>query len=163
MGKGILTVVIPDKPSWGATTWIWTSEIFSMNVRAQAVVMASQTQNVANAIVQQFFPLFLDNCSFYAFYMFASINFLLVSFVWFFVPEAKRVMLEGMDMLFGGSNHIEKGRDPLKGDDTREPGVQDHGKSGGVRQEDELQQTTKSVAHSLVEQTASGLIEEATN
>jgi predicted MFS family arabinose efflux permease len=25
------------KPSWGATTWIWTSEIFSMNVRSQAV------------------------------------------------------------------------------------------------------------------------------
>lgn len=27
------------KPSWGATTWIWTSEIFSMNVRSQAVGM----------------------------------------------------------------------------------------------------------------------------
>ena len=48
------------KPSWGATVWIWTSEVFSMNVRAQAVGMASQTQNVANAIVQQFFPQFLD-------------------------------------------------------------------------------------------------------
>ena len=48
------------KPSWGATVWIWTSEVFSMNVRAQAVGMASQTQNVANAIVQQFFPTFLD-------------------------------------------------------------------------------------------------------
>lgn len=48
------------KPSWGATIWIWTSEVFSMNVRAQAVGMASQTQNVANLIVQQFFPTFLD-------------------------------------------------------------------------------------------------------
>lgn len=48
------------KPSWGATIWIWTSEVFSMNVRAQAVGMASQTQNVANAIVNQFFPIFLD-------------------------------------------------------------------------------------------------------
>lgn len=45
---------------------VWTSEIFSMNVRAQAVGMASQTQNVANAIVQQFFPTFLANCGFYA-------------------------------------------------------------------------------------------------
>jgi MFS family permease len=34
----------PDKPSWGATVWIWTSEVFSMNVRAQAVGMASQTR-----------------------------------------------------------------------------------------------------------------------
>lgn len=30
-----------------------------MNVRAQAVGMASQTQNVAQAIVGQFFPIFL--------------------------------------------------------------------------------------------------------
>lgn len=48
------------KPTWGATVWIWTSEIFSMNVRAQAVGMASQTQNVAQAIVGQFFPIFLS-------------------------------------------------------------------------------------------------------
>lgn len=47
------------KPSWGATVWIWTSEVFSMNVRAQAVGMSSQTQNVANLIVNQFFPTFL--------------------------------------------------------------------------------------------------------
>lgn len=44
------------KPSWGATVWIWTSEVFSMNVRSYAVGAASQTQNVANIIVNQFFP-----------------------------------------------------------------------------------------------------------
>jgi len=94
------------KPSWGATVWIWTSEIFSMNVRAQAVGMASQTQNVANLIVQQFFPTFLNNCGFYAFYMFAGINILLAAFVWFFIPETKGVTLEEIDTLFGGENHI---------------------------------------------------------
>lgn len=62
------------KPSWGATVWIWTTEIFSMNVRGQAVGMASQTQNVANAILQQFFPTFLKNKGFYAFYFFAVSN-----------------------------------------------------------------------------------------
>jgi MFS family permease len=49
------------KPSWGATTWIWTAEVFSMNVRAQAVGMSSQMQNVANSVFQQFFPTFLAN------------------------------------------------------------------------------------------------------
>ncbi|KAF2189510.1 general substrate transporter [Zopfia rhizophila CBS 207.26] len=97
------------KPSWGATTWIFTSEIFSMNVRAQAVGMCSQTQNVANSIVQQFFPTFLDNCGFYAFYMFAGINGLLAVFVWLCVPETKKVSLEEIDTLFGGTNHVEKG------------------------------------------------------
>jgi hypothetical protein len=35
------------KPSWGATVWMWTSEVFSMNIRAQAVGMCSQMQNVS--------------------------------------------------------------------------------------------------------------------
>jgi len=51
------------KPTWGATTWIWTAEVFSMNVRAQAVGMCSQWQNVANLIFNQFFPIFLAKCS----------------------------------------------------------------------------------------------------
>lgn len=50
------------KPTWGATTWIWTSEIFSMNVRAQAVGMCSQWQNVSNLVFNQFFPTFLAKC-----------------------------------------------------------------------------------------------------
>jgi len=50
------------KPSWGATTWIWTSEIFSMNVRSQAVGMCSQMQNVAQCVFNQFFPTFFKNC-----------------------------------------------------------------------------------------------------
>ncbi|KAL1962836.1 hypothetical protein VTN77DRAFT_9111 [Rasamsonia byssochlamydoides] len=102
------------KPSWGATVWIWTSEIFSMNVRAQAVGMASQTQNVANAIFQQFFPIFLNNDGFYAFYMFAGVNFLLAAFVFFCIPETKRVSLEEIDVLFGGTNHVVKGEDLIQ-------------------------------------------------
>jgi len=97
------------KPSWGATTWIWTSEVFSMNVRAQAVGMASQTQNIANIVCQQFFPTFLNHKGFYAFYMFAAINLCLALFVWFVVPETKGVSLEEIDVLFGGSNHVEQG------------------------------------------------------
>jgi hypothetical protein len=80
-----------------------------MNVRAQAVGMCSQTQNVANSIVQQFFPTFLNNCGFYAFYMFAGINALLAIFVWFFLPETKQISMEEIDTLFGGANHIEQG------------------------------------------------------
>jgi len=80
-----------------------------MNIRAQAVGMCSQTQNVVNSIVQQFFPIFLKNEGFYAFYMFAGINLLLAAFVWFFVPETKQVSLEEMDAVFGGANHVVEG------------------------------------------------------
>lgn len=94
-----------------------------MNVRAQAVGMASQTQNIANSIVQQFFPTFLNNCGFYAFYMFAGINLLLAAFVWFFIPETKKVSLEEIDTLFGGSNHVEKGGDLMGVEDAHHADV----------------------------------------
>lgn len=84
-----------------------------MNVRAQAVGMASQTQNVANTIFQQFFPTFLKNDGFYAFYFFAGINILLAIFVFFFIPETKNVPLEEIDVLFGGANHTIQGENML--------------------------------------------------
>ncbi len=90
-----------------------------MNVRAQAVGMCSQTQNVVNSIVQQFFPIFLKNDGFYVFYMFAAINILLCVFVYFCLPETRRQSLEEMDVLFGGANHVVEGaaieeKDPEK-------------------------------------------------
>ncbi|KAL7627857.1 hypothetical protein AAE478_002052 [Parahypoxylon ruwenzoriense] len=97
------------KPSWGATTWIWTSEVFSMNVRAQAVGMCSQMQNVANTIFQQFFPIFLAREGLKCLFFFMATNFVLAVFVWFFIPETKKVPLEEIDALFGAQNHVEKG------------------------------------------------------
>ncbi|KAF4609456.1 hypothetical protein G7Y89_g15860 [Cudoniella acicularis] len=118
------------KPSWGATTWIWTAEVFSMNVRAQAVGMSSQMQNVANAIFQQFFPTFLENCGFQTFYFFFAINILLAAYVWLLIPETKKVSLEEIDVLFGGSNHVTKGGDILQAaeEEPRHPGLR-HEKS----------------------------------
>lgn len=70
------------KPSWGATTWVYTSEIFSTDVRAHAVAIGAQTQAVISTILNQFFPLFLAACGFYTFFFFAGINILLFIGVW---------------------------------------------------------------------------------
>lgn len=101
-----------------------------MNIRAQAVGMCSQTQNVVNSIVQQFFPIFLKNEGFYAFYMFAGINILLAVFVWFFVPETKKVSLEEMDAVFGGKNHVVEGAAIEAKDPTRNESVVVGGEKG---------------------------------
>lgn len=108
-----------------------------MNVRAQAVGMCSQTQNVANSIFQQFFPIFLENEGFYAFYMFAAINFLLAIFVWFFVPETKNVSLEEMDAKFGGANHVASGAEMEHKEVVRQASIAiDHeGKNATERRE----------------------------
>jgi MFS family permease len=70
------------KPSWGATVWVYTSEIFSTDVRAHAVAMASQTQSVVSTILNQFFPLFLAKCGFYTFFFFAGLNIFLFLGTW---------------------------------------------------------------------------------
>ncbi len=61
-----------------------------------------------------------------------AINFCLAAFVWFFIPETRRIALEEMDTLFGGSNHVEKGGDLLHVEDAHHaqlemntPGVDD--------------------------------------
>ncbi|EHK96178.1 putative Low-affinity glucose transporter HXT1 [Glarea lozoyensis 74030] len=104
-GQGSLNI----KPSWGAVTWIWIGEVFSMNVRSQAVAISAQSQNVANAVLQQVFPLFLAKKGFYAMYLFFGINIVLFVFVWYMIPETKNKTLETMDVLFGGVNHADKG------------------------------------------------------
>ncbi|RBR08203.1 uncharacterized protein FIESC28_10395 [Fusarium coffeatum] len=101
------------KPSWGAGVWMWTSEVFSANVRTQAVGMASQCQNVANTIFQQFFPTFLAKTGLKCLFFFFAVNILLAIFVWFCVPETKGISLEHMDTVFGGADHSEKGAQML--------------------------------------------------
>ncbi|KAL2826758.1 general substrate transporter [Aspergillus pseudoustus] len=97
------------KPSWGATVWIYTAEVFPMNVRAQAVGMCSQMQGVANTIFQQFFPKFYENEGLKSFFFFMTCNVFLAIFVWFLIPETKKVPLEEMDTLFGGTSHVQNG------------------------------------------------------
>lgn len=93
------------KPSWGATVWVYTSDIFSTNVRAHAIGIASQSQSVISTILNQFFPTFLAKCGFYTFFFFFGTNALLTVGVIFFLPETKGVALEDIDELFGGVSH----------------------------------------------------------
>lgn len=84
-----------------------------MNVRAQAIGMCSQMQNVANTIFQQFFPTFLKKEGLKCLYFFMATNIFLAVFVYFFIPETKQIPLEEIDVLFGGANHVNKGAQML--------------------------------------------------
>ena len=61
-----------------------------------------------------------------------GVNFALAAFVYFFLPETKKVALEHMDTLFGGTDHVEKGATIL---DVDEPGqdVMGQGENHGKR------------------------------
>lgn len=49
------------------------------------------------------------NCGRKTFFFFMTCNFLLAVFVWFMIPETKKVPLEEMDALFGGVSHVQGG------------------------------------------------------
>ncbi|WAO94459.1 Hypothetical protein NCS54_01204300 [Fusarium falciforme] len=102
------------KPSWGATVWVYTSEIFSTDVRAHGVAIGAQSQSIASTILNQFFPSFLKNCGFYTFFFFVGVNALLVIGVFFFLPETKSVPLEEIDVLFGSVSHRAHGEDVME-------------------------------------------------
>lgn len=52
------------------------------------------------------------------FYFFFTINLFLALFVYLCIPETKQISLEEIDVLFGGSNHVEKGGNLLHVDDA---------------------------------------------
>ncbi|ORY62424.1 general substrate transporter [Pseudomassariella vexata] len=135
------------KPSWGATVWIWTSEIFSVNVRAQAVGMSSQMQNVGNTIFQQFFPIFLENEGLKCLFFFMAVNIILVFFVYFLIPETKQVSLEEIDVLFGGANHVEKGGQMLGVPDAHHATF---GVDSGEKHEPEIRQSERRYSEEVV-------------
>lgn len=119
---------------------MWTSEVFSANVRTQAVGMASQCQNVANTIFQQFFPTFLAKTGLKCLFFFFAVNILLVVFVFFFVPETKGISLEHMDTVFGGADHTEKGAQML-GVDTAQHQTQEFKDGAEIQQSEKKRES----------------------
>ncbi|KAJ1538754.1 hypothetical protein HK405_013526, partial [Cladochytrium tenue] len=89
-------------PTWGATVWIYTGEIFPVIVRAQANGIATQTQNVAGLALGYLFPVMLNAWNWKTFYFFLVVNVVASTIVWVFYPESKGVPLEEMDEIFEG-------------------------------------------------------------
>ncbi|KAB8217943.1 general substrate transporter [Aspergillus novoparasiticus] len=106
---GLETPETPEAAKTEPVVWIYTAEVFPMNVRVQAVGMCSQMQGVANTIFQQFFPIFYEKEGLKSFFFFMACNALLAVFVWFLIPETKKVPLEEIDTLFGGTSHVQRG------------------------------------------------------
>ncbi|KAJ3089233.1 hypothetical protein HK100_007820, partial [Physocladia obscura] len=112
----LFTFVFFFKPTWGATSWVYIAEIFPIVVRAQAVGIAVQSQNVANLIMGQIFPILFSAMQFNVFFLFMGINLLLGIVVCFF-PETRGVALEEMDTLFDDVSDTDSTRGFKIGDD----------------------------------------------
>ncbi|CAH0005406.1 unnamed protein product [Clonostachys byssicola] len=89
---------------WGPVCWILISEIPTARLRAPNVALGAATQWLFNFVIART-VLTMQNtmgtAGYGMFFMFGSFDFIMGTFVYFFVPETKGLTLEKMDELFG--------------------------------------------------------------
>ncbi|KAI4314864.1 hypothetical protein L6164_027730 [Bauhinia variegata] len=85
----------------GPVTWVYSSEIFPLKLRAQGASIAVAVNRLTNAIVSMtFISIYKAITIGGAFFMFAGISAVAWVFFYVFLPETKGRSLEEMEALF---------------------------------------------------------------
>ncbi len=93
--------------SWGPCGWVIISEVWPLSNRAYGIALGASSNWMSNFIVGQITPIMLQKITFGTFIFFGLLTFGGGAFIWFFVPETKRLTLEEMDVLFGSKGVAE--------------------------------------------------------
>ncbi|KAI9088959.1 hypothetical protein K1719_029238 [Acacia pycnantha] len=97
----------------GPVTWVYSSEIFPLKLRAQGASIGVAVNRVVNASVSMSFISINKTLTIGgSFFMFAAISALAWAFFFFFLPETKGKSLEEMEKLFTKNNTSNRRTDP---------------------------------------------------
>ncbi|KAK3385428.1 putative hexose transport-related protein [Podospora didyma] len=87
--------------SWGPCAWIIVAEIWPLSTRPYGVALGASSNWMNNFIVGQVTPDMLKSMTYGTYILFGLLTYMGAAFIWFFVPETKRLTLEEMDVIFG--------------------------------------------------------------
>ncbi|EAT79871.1 hypothetical protein HBI56_146330 [Parastagonospora nodorum] len=87
--------------SWGPCAWILIAEIWPLSTRPYGTALGGSSNWMNNFIIGQITPDLLERITYGTYILFGLIISLGAVFIWFFVPETKRLTLEEMDTIFG--------------------------------------------------------------
>ncbi|KAJ4292855.1 hypothetical protein N0V88_005513 [Collariella sp. IMI 366227] len=87
--------------SWGPCAWIIVAEIWPLSTRPYGVALGASSNWMNNFIVGQVTPDLLEKITYGTYILFGVLTYMGAAFIWFFVPETKRLTLEEMDVVFG--------------------------------------------------------------
>ncbi|KAI1372379.1 general substrate transporter [Hypoxylon crocopeplum] len=87
--------------SWGPCSWIIVAEIWPLSSRPYGTSLGASSNWMNNFIVGQVTPIMLNEIGYGTYILFGLLTFMGAGFIWFFVPETKRLTLEEMDVIFG--------------------------------------------------------------
>ena len=82
--------------SWGPCAWIIVAEIWPLSSRSYGVSLGASSNWMNNFIVGQVTPDMLNGISYGTYILFGLLTYMGAAFIWFFVPETKRLTLEEM-------------------------------------------------------------------
>lgn len=89
--------------AWSGGPFVVGSEVFDQNIRSFVQAINAAISWVPIFIMSRFTSNMIDAMKFGIYFFFASLAFISVPFVYFFVPETKGIALEDMDKLFDRS------------------------------------------------------------
>lgn len=96
-------------------TWVYSTEIFPLRLRAQGTSIGIAVNRLMNAAISMSFISIYEAITIGgAFFMFAGICVVALTYFYFFLPETKGKSLEEIEKLFG------KNEEPLSSEDGRE-------------------------------------------
>ncbi|PSR75621.1 general substrate transporter, partial [Coniella lustricola] len=82
--------------SWGPCAWIIVAEIWPLSSRPYGVSLGASSNWMNNFIVGQVTPDMLAAMPYGTYILFGLLTYMGAAFIWFFVPETKRLSLEEM-------------------------------------------------------------------
>lgn len=82
--------------SWGPCAWIIVAEIWPLSTRPYGVALGASSNWMNNFIVGQVTPDMLEKITYGTYILFGLLTYMGAAFIWFFVPETKRLTLEEM-------------------------------------------------------------------
>ncbi|CAB4290221.1 unnamed protein product [Prunus armeniaca] len=111
----------------GPITWVYSSEIFPLKLRAQGVSMGVAVNRITSGVISMtFLSLYKAITIGGAFFLYAGIGALSWVFFYMLLPETRGRTLEETEVLFGKYHRLEKANAVLR---QREQGVGDENKS----------------------------------
>ncbi|ATZ54559.1 hypothetical protein BCIN_10g05530 [Botrytis cinerea B05.10] len=87
--------------SWGPCAWILVAEIWPLSNRPYGIALGASSNWMNNFIVGQVTPDMLSGISYGTYILFGLLTYGGAAFIWWGVPETKRLGLEEMDLVFG--------------------------------------------------------------
>jgi len=86
--------------SWGPVAWIYTAEIYPLNVRAKAISLTTGSNWLVGIVMSYMLELITPLGIHGVFYLFSGLTLLAVIFVYLFCPETRGVALEEIEEVF---------------------------------------------------------------